>query len=159
MPHPLQTLRSYLQSHASGTWLHPRLLSPELCHSCYYPHQQKLLPFKLLPFFPLDLVLKSVFIVFIWLVKAKSSRTLWGFPDASMVKNLPANAGDCLPMQEARVWSLGREDALEEGVATHSSVLAWRIPRTEEAGRLQSIGSHRVRHNWSNLAHAQLSLG
>ena len=70
-------------------WLHPRLLSPELCHSWYYPHQQKLLPFKLLPFFPLGLVLKSVFIVCIWLVKAKSSRTLWGFPDGSVVNNLP----------------------------------------------------------------------
>ena len=50
-------------------------------------------------------------------------------------------------MQEARVRSLGREDPLEEGMETHSSVLAWRIPRTEEPGGLQSIGSQRVRHN------------
>ena len=54
-----------------------------------------------------------------------------------MVKNPPANARDA-------VRSLGREDPLEEGMATHSSVLAWRIPRTEEPGRLQSMGSQRV---------------
>ena len=45
-----------------------------------------------------------------------------------------------LPMQEMQVRSLGREDPLEEEMATHSSVLAWRIPRTEEPGRLQFIG-------------------
>ena len=45
------------------------------------------------------------------------------------------------------VQSLGREDPLEEGMATHSSVLAWRIPCTEELGGLQSIGSQRVRHD------------
>ena len=43
-----------------------------------------------------------------------------------------------------RVWSLGWEDPLEEGMATHSSILAWRIPWTEEPGRLQSMGSQRV---------------
>ena len=51
-----------------------------------------------------------------------------------------------------QVRSLGREDPLEEGMATHSSILAWRIPWTEEPGRLQSMGSHRVGHNWSHLA-------
>ena len=50
-------------------------------------------------------------------------------------------------MQETRVRSLGREDALEEGMATHSSVLAWEIPWTEKPGGLQSMGSHRVRHD------------
>ena len=59
---------------------------------------------------------------------------------AQMVKNLPA-------MREIRVQSLGWEDFLEEGMAAHSSTLAWRLPWTEEPGRLQSIGSHRVRHN------------
>ena len=53
-----------------------------------------------------------------------------------VVKNLPANAGDT----ETQVRSLGQEDPLEEGVETHSSILAWRIPRTEEPRRLQSIG-------------------
>ena len=55
-------------------------------------------------------------------------------------------------MQETWVWSLGREDPLEEGMAVHSSILAWKIPWTEEPGGLQSIGSQRVGHNWSNLA-------
>ena len=55
--------------------------------------------------------------------------------------------------QEIWVWSLGREDHLEEGTATHSSILAWRIPWTEEPGVLSSIGSQRVRPDWSNLAH------
>ena len=54
-----------------------------------------------------------------------------------MVKNLPANAGDI----EVWVQSLGREDLLEEGMAIHSSVLAWEIPWTEEPGGLQSMGS------------------
>ena len=57
---------------------------------------------------------------------------------AQTVKNPPA-------MQEMRVGSLGREDPLEEGMATHSSILAWRIQWTETDG-LQSMGSHRVRH-------------
>ena len=52
-----------------------------------------------------------------------------------------------LAMQETWVQSLGQEDPLEEGTATHSSILAWRIPWTEEPGRLQSIGSQRVRHD------------
>ena len=52
---------------------------------------------------------------------------------AQMVKNLPA-------MQEMRVQSLGGEDPLEKGMATHSSILAWRIPGTEEPGRVQSTG-------------------
>ena len=57
-----------------------------------------------------------------------------GFPGGSDVKNPPA-------MQETWVRSLGWEDPLEEGMATHSSTLAWRIPRTEEPGGLQSTGS------------------
>ena len=61
---------------------------------------------------------------------------------AQVVKNLPA-------MQETWVQSLDREDPLEKGMATHSSILAWRIPWTEEPGRLQSTGSQRVGHNWA----------
>ena len=52
--------------------------------------------------------------------------------------------------------SLGWEDPLEEGMATHSSTLAWRIPWTEEPGGLQSMGSQRIRHDRSNLAHTDL---
>ena len=59
---------------------------------------------------------------------------------AQMVKNLPA-------IQETWVQSLGQEDPLEEEMATHSSILAWRIPRTEEPGGLQSLGLQRVGHN------------
>ena len=51
------------------------------------------------------------------------------------------------------VQSLGQEDPLEKEVAPHSSILAWTMAWTEEPGRLQSIGSHRVRHDWSDLAH------
>ena len=59
---------------------------------------------------------------------------------AQMVKNLPA-------MLETWVESLSREDTLEKGMAIHSSILAWRIPWTEEPGGLQSIGSQRVGHD------------
>ena len=58
-----------------------------------------------------------------------------------MVKNLPA-------VQETRIWSLCREDPLEKGMATHSSILAWEIPRTEGPSGLQSMGSQRIRHDW-----------
>ena len=64
---------------------------------------------------------------------------LFGFPGGTVVKNLPNNAGD--PGVTGLVWSLGEEDPLEEGKATHSSTLAWRIPWTEEPGGLQSTGS------------------
>jgi len=57
-----------------------------------------------------------------------------------MVKNPPV-------MQETRVQSLGWEDPLEKGMATHSSILAWRIPWTEDPGGVQSMGSQRVRHD------------
>ena len=59
---------------------------------------------------------------------------------AQMVKNPPA-------MQETQFPLLGQEDPLEKGVATHSSVLVWRIPWTEEPGGLQSVGSQTVRHD------------
>ena len=59
---------------------------------------------------------------------------------AQMVKNLPA-------MQETQVQSLGGEDLLEKGMATHSSTPAWRIPWTEEPSRLHSMGLQRVRHD------------
>ena len=64
-----------------------------------------------------------------------------GFPGGSDSKEFTYNAGDP-----------GGLDPLEKGMATHSSILAWRIPWTEEPGRLQSMGSQRVRHDWSILA-------
>ena len=54
--------------------------------------------------------------------------------------------------QETQVQSLGWEDPVEEEMATHSSILAWRILWTEDPGRLQSMGSQRARHDYSNLA-------
>ena len=62
------------------------------------------------------------------------------FPIAQMVKNLPA-------MQETWVQCLDQEDPLEKKMATHSSILAWRIPWMEEPGRLQSMELQRVRHD------------
>ena len=71
---------------------------------------------------------------------------------ARRLKRLPAT-------QEARVQALGQEDLLEEEMETHSSILAWRIPWTEEPGRLQSTGLQRVGHGWAtSLAHAHLFL-
>ena len=64
----------------------------------------------------------------------------WASLVAQLVKNPPA-------MRETWVRSLCQKDPLEEGVATHSSILAWRIPWTEESGGLQSMGSKRVGHN------------
>ena len=61
----------------------------------------------------------------------------WGFPGGSAVNNWPVMQ----KTQDTQVQSLGREDPLEEGMATHSSILAWRIPWTEEPGGLQSIAS------------------
>ena len=65
---------------------------------------------------------------------------------AKMVKSLTA-------MQETQFQFLGQEDPLEKGMAIHSSILAWIIPWTEEPGRLQSMGSQRVGHDWANNIH------
>ena len=65
---------------------------------------------------------------------------------AQRLKRLP-------PMGETRVWSLGREDPRGKEMVTHSSTLAWRIPWTEEPGRLQSMGSQRVGHDWATSLH------
>jgi len=61
---------------------------------------------------------------------------------AQRVKHLPA-------MREAWIWSLGHKDPLEKEMATHSSTRAWKIPWMEEPGRLQSMGSQKVRCNWA----------
>ena len=72
-----------------------------------------------------------------------------GFPSGLVVNNLPAMQEP----QEIQVQSMGQEDPLEKGMATHSSSLAWRIPWTEEPGGLSTTESKRVRHDWSDLAH------
>ena len=66
-----------------------------------------------------------------------------GFQGGSVVKNPPAKQ----EMQEMQVRSLGWEDALKKGMATHCSILAWRIPRIEEPGGLESMRPRGVRHN------------
>ena len=66
---------------------------------------------------------------------------------AQMVKNLPA-------IQETEVRSLNQEDLLEKGMAAHFNILAWRMPWTEETGGLHSMGSRRVRQDWTTK-HAQ----
>ena len=83
-----------------------------------------------------------------------SMSPVWfGFPVAQMVKNLPET-------WKIWVWYPSREDPLEKGMAIHSSILAWRIPRTEEPGGLQSMGSQRVGHTWAiNTFHFQFNLG
>ena len=73
-------------------------------------------------------------------------RLMWVSLVTQTVKNLPA-------MRETWVQSLGREDPLEKRMAMHSSILAWRIPWTEEPGRLHSIGFQRVGHNWVTNTH------
>ena len=71
------------------------------------------------------------------------SLQIWPSLVAQMVKHLPT-------MRETRVQSLGREDLLEKEMATHSSILAWKIPRVEKPSRLQSMASERVKHDWES---------
>ena len=77
---------------------------------------------------------------------------IWASLVAQMVKNLPA-------MQKTWVQSLGREDPLEKEMATHSSTLTWRIPWTEEPGRIQSMGSQSVGHNWATYTQVHAHSG
>ena len=78
-----------------------------------------------------------------------------GFPCGSVVKHLPVMQ----EMQELWVWWFSQKDPLEEGMTTHSSFLAWRMPWTEKPGRLQSIGLQRVGHDWSNWVPMHVCLG
>ena len=74
-----------------------------------------------------------------------------GFPWWLSIKNLPA----CRSHRRLRFHPWVRKIPLEESMASHSSILAWRIPRTEEPGRLQSMELQRIRHDWSDWAHTQ----
>ena len=71
-----------------------------------------------------------------------NTSVIWASLLAQVVKNLPA-------VQEKWVWSLSQKDPLQKRMATYSSILAWRIPWTEEPGGLQSIGSQRFGHDWT----------
>ena len=82
-------------------------------------------------------------------LNASTCNKVMGFPSGSAIKNLPA-------VWDTRVQFLGGEDPLEEGMATDSIILAWRISWTEEPGGLRSTGSQRVGHNCSDWAHTQV---
>ena len=79
--------------------------------------------------------------------------TVWNLQPTNLTVGLPCWLRPyriCLQYKRlAHIQSLGWEDPLEEGMATHSSILAWRIPWTEEPGGLQSMASQRVRHDWA----------
>ena len=82
------------------------------------------------------------------MVKAQGSLVCcspWGHKVSDMAEQLNWS-------KEMWVWPLGQEDPLEGAIATHSSILAWRIPWTEKSGKVQSIGSQRVGHDWSDWA-------
>ena len=88
-----------------------------------------------------------------WHALSKASEELcsavWWWPHVAYRTSLVAQKVKRPPeMWKTWIWSLGWEDLLEKEMATHSSTLAWKIPWTEEPGRLQSMGSQRVRHNW-----------
>ena len=74
--------------------------------------------------------------------KKRGSNKYWASLVAQLVKHLST-------MRETQVWSLGREDPLEKEMATQTSILAWKIPWTEDPGRLQFMGLQRVRHDWA----------
>ena len=84
--------------------------------------------------------------------KLESSLVAQGFPGGSDGKKIKKKNPP--EMQETWVQSRGWEDSLEDGMETHSSILAWRVPWTEEPGGLPSMGSHRVGYDWSDLAAA-----
>ena len=83
--------------------------------------------------------------LFVWIFVLLSRRT-WFFLNRKGFSKKPLLTSQ---MQETWVWFLGWQDPLEKGMATHSSILAWRIPGTEEPGGLQSMGLQRVGHNWA----------
>ena len=103
----------------------------------------------MIPAQPITLLYIITFNFFIWSREKNWNKASEEFDQdcGSALKNLPV-------MQETRVWSLGHEDPVE-GTATHASILAWRIPWTEEPGGLQSKGLQRVEHDWSNWACTQ----
>ena len=88
-----------------------------------------------------NLTLLSSFLWDILLIYLRFIEYMFRASWAWTVKTLPA-------MRESWLWSLGWEDPLEEGMAAHSSILAWRIPWPEEPGGLQSMGSQSVRQDW-----------
>ena len=93
-------------------------------------------------------VWQLVLLLTIWQTIGPYLQNVWGVPGGAGGKE---PACQCRT-QETQLPSLGRDDPLQEGTTTHSSILAWRTPWTEEPGALQSVGSERVGHDRSNLA-------
>ena len=90
--------------------------------------------------------------------EGKDGRCIWDCSCPTTTYFLVAQMVKCLPaMRETGVQSLGWEDLLEKEMATHSSILAWRIPRTEEHGRLQPMGSQKFGHDWGSFTSQQLT--
>ena len=116
-------------------WKFGDILSyPNLWESRQYYGRRTVL--ECVPFNPLLWI--SLYLLSFWPVDLASAWRMVFAQVVLVVKNPPANEGD---IKNPWVWSLGREDPLEEEMATHSSILAWRIPWTEEPGGLQAIGS------------------
>ena len=111
-----------------SSWLRPSWATREAPSQCNMEEQ------IWLPIGSISFTLTFVFYCFCYKLITKGS-----FPGGSVVKNLPAMQES----QETQVWSLGWKDPLEEGKAPHSSILAWRIPWTEEPGRLYSPWGHK----------------
>ena len=132
-----------------------RLGTPPSHHRCHHSlqsylkmlHTVELLARPLMALYFQESLRIGYFILLIYLVFWPCSWGMRGLISLTslvtqMLRNLPA-------IQETIIWSLRWEDPLEEGMAAHSSVLAWRIPWTEEPGGLQSMRSQRVRHDWA----------
>ena len=126
-------------------------------HSCH--HKNVLISYHAKLFFFYSPIISTPLSGMLWLysplTSANVSISFWncatqigtwtrtgGFPGGTVVKNVLAGEGD---MDLTPGW----EDPLEKEMETHSSILAWKIPRTEEPGQLQSMGSQCVRHNWA----------
>ena len=147
------THTSVQESHgALSCFTSPALATRQVNNYSMFPWAQKkslfLLPYKSENFLKMDQTIKPLYVcvfihvyayIYIYIYRASVV--------AQMVKNLPA-------MQETWVQSLGQEDPLEKGTATRFSILTWRIPRTEEPGRLQSMESQRVEHCWAICTHS-----
>ena len=113
-------------------WLHPQMVEPKHTEGHKVSRKQLLL---------LRLLWESTVKTFYFYWSVVDSQ---GSPGGSVVKNrLPVQK-----TQETHVQSLGREDPLEKDMGTRASILAWRIPRTEESGGLQSMRSQRICHGW-----------
>ena len=96
-----------------------------------------------------DMCISHTYVYLTYVYIYTHTHIYWSFPDSLVVKNPPS-------MQETWIWSLGREDLLEKEMATHSSILPWKIPWTKEPGRLQFMGLQTVRHDWTHT-HTQVT--